>query len=298
LHDVIGVLVAAAMLLLFAVVFGWVAWQAVQLFLDVFARRPRQVDAEASRLAAGRIRGRMTRMARETLLLAPAKAPGFSKLGGDPELPETAAWPAGARSFLAQIDLATFRQHAGPDWLPTNGRLYAFCDETRYGWVDLVTVLYCQDPPGPPRLLTATARRFHERRVAFVPMRSIPSTDWLGVDLSGLNDNDLDGLAGLHDEPFGDEIQHRIGGYPSEIQGGQMQIECELARRGIQANRETKITPAIRRAANHWRLLLQIDSDPALEMNWGDGGRLYLFVREGDARRGDFSKTVALAQTY
>jgi uncharacterized protein YwqG len=108
----------------------------------------------------------------------------------------------------------------------------------------------------------------------------------------------LDELSGLSDA-FGDQIQHRIGGYPSEIQDEQMAISCELMRRGLPPEYAgTEITPAIERASKQWRLLLQIDSDPALTMNWGDGGRLYVFIREKDARAGDFSRTVTISQTY
>lgn len=137
--------------------------------------------------------------------------------------------------------------------------------------------------------------------MAFERHSSLPSLDWLGVDLgeAGLDDGELDELAGLPDEPFGDEVQHRIGGYPSEIQDEQMGVACELIRRGLPpAHDGTEITPAILRASRAWQLLLQIDSDPALKMNWGDGGRLYVFVREQDATAGDFSKTVTLSQTY
>lgn len=297
LSDAILLGLTALFALVFVGLVGWVLWELGQMVLDVIFCHPRRVSAAAARIAAGRIRGRMKRMVRETLLLVPAREAGFSKLGGNPELPPGMAWPQGQQSFLAQIDLRTFRQHGGPDWLPSDGRLYAFCDETRYGRADLVTVLYSTEPAGPPVAPPARAPRFPERRVGFLVTPSIPSTDWLDVDLPSLDDQTLDQLAGIHDEPFGDELQHRIGGYPSEIQGGQMQVECEILRRGIVAGKR-EITPAIRRAAAQWRLLLQIDSDPALKMNWGDGGRLYVFIREQDARAGAFSKTVALSQTY
>src|SRR3990167_8255965 len=55
-----------------------------------------------------RIRGRMTRMARPTLLMTPTKQQVFSKLGGEPDLPPSVAWPVGqkaSRAFLAQVDL-------------------------------------------------------------------------------------------------------------------------------------------------------------------------------------------------
>lgn len=252
----------------------------------------------------GRIRGRMTRGAQSTLLLTPAKEPGFSKLGGDPELPSDTAWPkdgGGARAFVAQIDLEALRAHGGPEWLPPQGRLYAFVSEARYGFSDLVELLFTDAPPGPPARGPTLAKAFAERRVAFEAYISTPSLEWLGVDLAEVNltEAELDELSQAPDAPFGDEIQHRIGGYPSEIQDERMSISCELMRRGLPSEYEgTEITPAIERAAKQWRLLLQIDSDPALKMNWGDGGRLYVFIREKDALAGDFSRTVTLSQTH
>lgn len=252
----------------------------------------------------GRLRGLIRRMARPTLLLAPTQASVFSKLGGNPELPMGLAWPEGEkepRAFLAQIDLAEVRANGGPDWLPAEGRLYAFYDDLRGGLVDQVRVLSTSEPPEPPVApppTLAAAWRFPERRAAFLPFRSIPSLDWLGVDLTELDvsDEELDELSDAPDRPFGDELQHRIGGYPSEIQGGRMAVECECLARGLEPEHEPP--PNILRASKSWRLLLQIDSDPALKMNWGDAGRLYVFVRQKHAEAGDFSKTVTLSQCY
>lgn len=248
---------------------------------------------------------RMRRLARPTLLLIPTQEPGFSKFGGAPELPEGLEWPAnGGRplAFVAQIELAVLRDHGGPEWLHHDGRLYAFVDETRYGFADVVRILRSGEPPSQGRAApTGTPTPFGERRLGFQAYDSIPSLDWLGVDLRefDVSPDELDKVASAPDEPFGDEIQHRIGGYPSEIQDERMSISCELMRRGLPSEYEgTVITPAIERAAKQWRLLLQVDSDPALKMNWGDGGRLYVFIREKDALAGDFSRTVTLSQTY
>jgi len=248
---------------------------------------------------------RMRRLAQPTLLLIPTKEPGFSKLGGEPELPDGMEWPTdGGRLgvFVAQIELSILRDRGGPEWLPRDGRLYAFVDETRYGFVDVVRIVHSVEPAGQARAAPAGAPKpFSERRVEFESYESVPSLEWLGVDLSevDISPGELDELAGAPDEPFGHEIQHRIGGYPSEIQDERMAISCELMRRGLPSEHDgTEIMPAIERAARQWRLLLQIDSDHALKMNWGDGGRLYVFIRERDALAGDFSRTVTLAQSY
>lgn len=286
-------------LAVFAVAVGFgLAWGAVDRMVDRRLRRRRGGAGPGFNA----ILSRMRRAEQSTLLLTPAQSPGFSKLGGLPDLPTGLAWPGGvrgARPFVGQVDLAAFRAHAGPEWLPSEGRLYLFVDEERYGFGDLVQVLYSPEPPESEAVAPADLRRrFEERRVAFTEMNSVPSLDWLGVDVESLDvtDEELDTLADMPDEPFGDELQHRIGGYPSEVQGGQMQIESEYLRRGLEPD-WADAPDAIRRASKQWRLLIQIDSDPALKMNWSDGGRLYVFVRKTDAEKGDFSKTVTLSQT-
>lgn len=47
---------------------------------------------------------------------------------------------------------------------------------------------------------------------------------------------------------------------------------------------------------SEWRLLLQLDSDDASDMMWGDSGILYFWIREADARAGDFSNVWVILQ--
>lgn len=302
-------LIAGVAYLLFLLVFGLAAagvlrlGQRLGLLKDPGRRGP---GTEAGTRTASRIQARMKQMARPTLLLTPTKEPVFSKLGGRPELASDLGWPAvdGApRSFVAQIDLRELGDAGRPDWLPAEGRIYAFKDSTGFGRADDTTVLFSSGPPGPevdPPPALGSKHRFGERRARFLPMISFPSLDWLAIDLATLEltDADLDDLANAPNEPFGDELQHRIGGYPAEVQDGQMQVECEFLARGLSRNYREPVPEAIARAARQWRLLLQIDSDPELGMNWGDSGRLYVFIKEKHARVGDFSKTVSLWQTY
>ena len=241
-------------------------------------------------------------MARPTLLLVPTKSPGFSKVGGLPELPSGISWPTGEKeppAFVAQIDVAAFRAHGGFDWLPEAGRLYVFFDDWLNGAAGCGKVILSLDPPGaetPAPVALPKNRRFGERRVGFMRFTSLPSEDWLDEEWSRKVDGEDWDL--LKDCDFGDEIEHRIGGYPSEIQGGQMGLECEYLHRGLTRDYAEPVPDAIRRASWQWRLLLQIDSDSALNMNWWDAGRLYVFVRARDAKRGDFSKTVTITQTH
>ncbi len=78
-----------------------------------------------------KIRRKMKRLALQALSFTDADEAGFSKLGGDPEMPAQLSWPLADRgplSFLAQIDLAQARIAGGSDWLPQTGGLYLFVE--------------------------------------------------------------------------------------------------------------------------------------------------------------------------
>jgi uncharacterized protein YwqG len=256
--------------------------------------------------ATERLAARLKQLVLPTLLLVPEKGSGFSKLGGDPELPAELEWPAGEtgpRSFVTQIDLASVQAQAELDWLPRTGSLYAFYDPERHGASDVVRMLYSPGlVAGEITTSPGAWRTFAERRVAFTPFSSVPSADWLNLDPTDVaidHEQISARVAFMGTFPPQDQPQHRIGGYPDEIQSECMRLTCEHMARGLPLPRyDSEIAPEIELASNQWRLLLQIDSDPALGMNWGDGGLLYVFVREKDAMAGDFSKTVSIWQTY
>lgn len=263
--------------------------------------------AKATSAARG-VAAQMQAMAQATLLLTTTATPAFSKIGGEPELPEDVAGPMtieGPCPFLVQLDMSDVRAAGGPGWLPESGRLYAFLDEDRVGFADHVQIVYSAKPAGPAFATAPTAARrppFPERRVGFEPFTSVPNLEWLGVDsrqLRGADPKVWEDVARIANAPADDERQHRLGGYPNEIQETRMPLECEHRARNLPPPAwGVDVRPDVARASESWRLLLQIDSDPALKMNWGDGGRLYVFIREEHARAADFSKTVTLLQCY
>jgi len=250
------------------------------------------------------LRARVKELLEPSLLLVPGGPDKRSKLGGDPDLPSgvdrpTRAGPALA--FLAQVDLTEARASDGPAWLPDRGGLFAFYDPEALGGPDVVQILYTLEPPGASGV-AGSAPRFPERRIAFQRVISAPNRLWLGVDHHHVHDDNpgaWEEIIRSVDAPPNDTLQHRVGGYPNEIQDEQIPLVCEHVLEGLRPPPyQLEVTPELEQAADTWRLLLQIDSDPALGMSWGDGGRLYVFVRREDAMAADFSKTVPLWQTY
>jgi len=276
----------------------------ISFFRTVFSlgrRPPPQVTpVDPDELAA-----QLRRMVRPTLVMTPAKAAGFSKLGGEPELPTGMDWPIDgeACAFVLQVDLAELPAVFKEGWLPDTGRFYAFFDGDEAGAPGLVRICFQVDPPGPAAETPAgipKRMRFSERRITFAPFTCVPSPDWLGLDLKRIDLSAPALTRTLNELQLVDDstMAHRLGGYPGEIQGGQLALECEQ----IWIQRRLKpgeaVPESLSQAAQDWRPLLQVDSDPELGMNWWDGGRLYVFARAQDTIRGDFTKTVALIQSH
>jgi uncharacterized protein YwqG len=87
-------------------------------------------------------------------------------------------------------------------------------------------------------------------------------------------------------------------GSPQQVQND-MREECELVTAGIDVGGEyndPRAEALEARAPGHWRLLLQLDSDDALDWMWGDAGRLYYWIRAEDLKAHKFDDTWLVLQ--
>lgn len=270
----------------------------------LFTQRAREVAPPTSRVQA--ILDRIHAEARPCLHLVPG-GEGRTRFGGSPDIPGD--WPSfGGRpmAHLARMDLGEIRSAGGPDWLPNEGRLHVFLDmgaraqdfePEQPGACRVVWERNEAAPLAPPEDLGA------RNLIPPFPLTFQPRTSFaderVGIDWKSLTRDEertLDAaiLGFLSPEPA-----HQVGGYPGNLQGDVMEIECAVAAaRGgdLREIGEDDPTPAELAAAQDWRLLLQVDSDRGAGLDGFRNGRLFFWVRERDARSGDFSKVFAITQ--
>jgi uncharacterized protein YwqG len=258
--------------------------------------------------------------------------PGTSKLGGAPDLPIGAPWPARPPylysrnhrdflpevawqpqplTFLAQINLSEVAK-VGCD-------LPLMCPGLLLFFYDVETLPFGHDPldaPGAQVLFvgadTPTRRQAHSQfgshrvqPLRFLPEEGLPGWEWVlenHRDQPGYGHGAFQAeLDKLSDEdwqviaPGG----HVFGGWPNNIQGP-MELDCEKSTTsgdvGSADGYADSGMPDLRRRAREWRLLLQLDSDDDLGWSWGDEGMIYFWCREGDIARQRFDRGWTMLQ--
>jgi uncharacterized protein YwqG len=257
-------------------------------------------------------------------LVLESASTGFSKLGGEPNLPGDVEWPRSdsqALSFLAQFDLAEVAVCCVLPDFPTSGRLYFFYDAANQPWgfdpadAGKWRVVYSRSQPAlvaakTPDEVNDKNNRFAEVRVSFHATTSRPSFDRYADECLGGLENFTKGrpldddLWDTFYEDSGDaqdeqRVDNRIGGYPSAIQNDSMERECQLASNGIYCGGAEVTDPRAEELASgraDWLLLFQLDSNENVGMCWGDVGRLYFWIKRQDLRVADFTRAWLVLQ--
>jgi uncharacterized protein YwqG len=270
---------------------------------------PAQDPAAATRAVIATLRP----LAMRAVVLEQADRPTVCRLGGTPRLPASTAWPdrkGRPLSFIAELDLTALRVVGGPDWLPASGLLHLFFDAEEEPWgfdpadhdgwkvlmTDGVAAGARAHPPG-----LSSDRIFAPVLLAGRPALTYPTTERVTLSPEVGGAFDFETVHAFMDAELGDGPRHQVGGYPGPIQGDGMELEAQLASNGIYMGGPDSYTDAriaaLEPGTADWRLLLQVDSDDTAGIMWGDTGTLYVWVREQDARAGDFSRVWMIVQS-
>jgi uncharacterized protein YwqG len=226
---------------------------------------------------------------------------------------EWPSWGGALLSFLGQIDLGSLPSNSRVDWMPREGLLLFFYDwlsvwgtnpGDRVGWC----VLHL-DPAAStierqtPSALTEMGQ-FRRKNLRLQPALSLPSYQRVGFDFFAVEGEARDEYLEARDrDAWAGGPRHQFLGWPDPVQNDTMEEECQLAFNGYnfrgdpRAQSDPRIAELLA-GAGEWELLLQLDTDNEIGMEWGDNGMLYFWVRRDDARRGDFSNVWMILQCY
>jgi uncharacterized protein YwqG len=243
-----------------------------------------------------------------------------SRLGGIPALPAGYPWPTshGApQAFIGQIRLDALGDTAGFG-LPADGMLSFFFDaeqrlwspdpehsgEWQVAWFPPGTPLELREPPAG----LDPAARFDGRSLSAAREWTVPSLDTPEMDRIALPEAfgrgvevASEGFEALQERLSASpgDPRHRMFGFADQIQSDvRWEAEVDTARveRGPAASVPYSYDTAV--PAPDWQLLLQVDSDESLGMQWGDVGTLYFLVRPEVLQERTFERTWLVAQCY
>ncbi|PVE23638.1 hypothetical protein DC522_14390 [Microvirga sp. KLBC 81] len=207
-------------------------------------------------------------------------------------------------AFIAQIDLAAVATVAALDAdFPKEGRFLLFYDVKEQPWGfrlgDIVGArLIFDQTPVPALVRMPVPEDMAEMRMD--PLRctlaaTLVCESPFSPTFDHLDDKDM--LFQWSDdlEPLGST--HRVGGYPTQIQGD-MACECVLLSQGIDLGSSPEPLDEIELEPErqNWVFLFQIASDDNNGMMWGDSGMLYLWIHRCDLKARRFENARPILQ--
>jgi uncharacterized protein YwqG/predicted DNA-binding WGR domain protein len=238
------------------------------------------------------------------------------KLGGRPDLPAGISWPTGkiagreiALPFIAQFDLATVWRFDRESLVPPSGMLYFFYNMADYG-ADYLTpenwrVIYHGDTdvsyaPGEPPMPIPSHLDYKARAVKFDHEVTLPNAETCYIGGPGntdakveLTEDEWDAYITLREGLRANKNIHQMLGHSDDVQPYAMENGYENVRDlFFPGSSPFESLTQKKRYEEYFqgRLLLQIDEEKNIKMQFGRGGRLYFFIREQDLKARDFSK--------
>ncbi len=232
--------------------------------------------------------------------------PTRSHFGGKAELPRGMTLPEHENplGLLARVSLTELQAAVPTEWLPKSGALLFFADIGEPEYIDptnqsAYAVRFVDDLAAPvdARIWKGKSVLPNPRNMEFERVDTIPGLDHRLIEAFEWEFEERMAYIKFFEARQGARARHQIDGYPNVPQNDIEELHCQLAEDGrdlgVLLYDEQRFDAALVSAQRDWRLLFQADTDDELDVMWGDGGTLYFFVREEDARRGDFSRVRA-----
>lgn len=288
------------------------------MFERLFGKRDATAPEAAVRTPA-EIRELAFGLAKPAVHLVKAEMPSRSHLGGEPTVP--AAPPAPTKNgkplpLVAQLDLADIQAVCSCAWLPAGGALlfyYDWHEQNVWGFdpadAGSWAIVHVPDRAEPalfaacsPDASSSDADRIGAMSVGLGKIASVPSPDRSEVEALALGEEETDLWCEVSTSVHDGRPGHQALGFPDPIQADFMELECQLVSNGLYCGDAAVFNDArarnLKPGAADWRLLLQIDSDDDLGVMFGDGGKVYFFLRQQDAEARRFDRSWLIFQCH
>ncbi|WP_136609052.1 YwqG family protein [Paenibacillus dokdonensis] len=241
--------------------------------------------------------------------------PCVSRIGGDPDLPPQAEWPATTdgtpMTFLVQLNLKDVASHDESSLLPTGGMLYFFVgiDDPAYHIQHRVLFLPDDQLASAERRLSPEGTALEGRFCGYQleARTSLEPPNYAYVDYEQI-ENESVGYEEYEDLTFSLSNTQRddaalLFGYPT---GQHDDSEYEAALMILTGqNYSYSTTKAFEQLTAHFAgneekakqeiqdtlMLLEIESDDDVGFCWWDAGVLHFFIRKEDLLAGRFDRT-------